>query len=116
MITSSDRMARSGEDQFGVALRYDDSTFVIEFFGELDLSTADTAREAFATAIASPAEMIVADLSGLHFVDSSGVEVLLGAISSESANGARIRFLRGAGQVERVLALCGLEGRLPYLD
>jgi anti-anti-sigma factor len=59
---------------------------------------------------------ILVDLSALQFIDSSGIRVLLDASRRSSVGTDRIRLLRGTGQVERALALCGVRDRLPFVD
>jgi anti-anti-sigma factor len=58
----------------------------------------------------------VLDLSGLRFIDSSGIRVLLLADARSRADANRLRLLRGQRQVQRALELCGLEDRLPFED
>jgi anti-anti-sigma factor len=61
--------------------------FVVKLIGEIDISNAaklGTALDAMITGVDEP---IVVDLSGLEFMDSSGIAMLL-------------RTVRGAGSVE----------------
>jgi anti-sigma B factor antagonist len=113
---TADAVPRGGDDRLTVSLTYDHSLFVIEPFGELDLATADRLEDTIARALKSPAATVLVDLSGLHFIDSSGIRVLLHAARRARDEGRTLRFLRGADQVERTLALCGLERDLPFLD
>ncbi len=104
------------DEAFSVSLSNDDSLFVIELFGELDLATAPELQQVIARAEESSAVRILVDLSGLHFLDSSGISVLIGESRRSQAGTDRLRFLRAAGQAERTLALCGLDDRLPFAD
>ena len=104
------------EDRFSVSLIYDNSLFMLEPFGELDLATANLLEGPIARALASPAETVLIDLSGLHFIDSTGIRILLQASQSARDKGVVLRFLRGSGQVQRMLAICAVEGRLRFLD
>lgn len=107
---------RGVEERFGVSLWFDESLFVIELYGELDLATAPEVEGAIARAEETSAVTILVDLSGLAFIDSTGVRVLLTASRRSRAGNDRLRFLRGGGQIERTFALCGLDRRLPFVD
>jgi anti-anti-sigma factor len=103
-----------GDDIFSVSLTYDDSLFVIEPFGELCLASAGRFEEVIDRAVESPSATILVDLSGLDFMDSSGIRVLMRALDPRSAD--RFRFLRPAPEVGRTLAVCGLDRELEFLD
>jgi anti-anti-sigma factor len=91
--------------------------FVVEFYGELDLAGTELAQRELQIATESDAGEIIIDLSGLHFIDSCGLRVLCQADAAVRANGSpRLRFLRGQGQVDRVLRLTGLDEVLPFAD
>jgi len=104
------------DEHFSVSLSFDGSLFVIELYGELDLTGAPEVERTIARAEETSAVTILVDLSGLGFIDSSGVRVLLTETKRSQAGSDRLRFLRGTGQIERTIALCGLGGRLPFVD
>jgi anti-sigma B factor antagonist len=85
-------------------------------FGELDLATADGAADEIGRAEASDARSIVIDLSGLTFMDSTGVRLMLNAHARSRANANRLTMLRGGAAVQRVLELCGVDQLLPFAD
>jgi anti-sigma B factor antagonist len=107
---------RRADEHFSIELAFDDSLFVIELYGELDLAAAPEVERAIARAEETSAVTILVDLSGLEFIDSSGVRVLLTESKRSQAGTDRLRFLHGVGQVERTLELCGLDHRLPFVD
>lgn len=79
--------------------------------GELDLATADVVREALREALADAREEVVVDLTELTFIDSTGIGILIAAVTED--NGA-LRFIPSeAPAVSRVLRLTGVEARLP---
>jgi anti-anti-sigma factor len=82
-----------------------DGVQVVSLYGQLDLANAQRVREVLVTAAGST---LVVDLSGLHFMDSSGIAALLGA-RNEITGAGREFELRGAqGIVRRVLEVTGL--------
>jgi anti-sigma B factor antagonist len=88
----------------------------IGLFGELDLATAERVQHELEHAEATDAEAIVLDLSGLTFIDSTGVRLILMADARSRADSDRLALLRGPANVQRVFELTGLEDRLPFAD
>ena len=89
---------------------------VVEFYGELDLAGIEVAANELRRCEQTDAEEIIVDLSGLDFIDSSGLRVLLETYQEEGQNGNRLRFLRGSEPVERVMHLTCLDEVLPFAD
>jgi anti-anti-sigma factor len=84
--------------------------------GELDLATADGVARELARVEASDARSIVLDLTGLTFMDSTGVRLMLSASARSRADANRLTMLRGGAAVQRVLELCGVDHLLPFAD
>jgi anti-sigma B factor antagonist len=93
-----------------------DRIHAIRLFGELDLATAVTAERELARVEATDAETILLDLSGLTFVDSTGVRLLVTATARSRADQNRLALVRGPYAVQRVLELCGVVERLPFAE
>ena len=53
---------------------------VLTVTGEVDVYTAPTLREHILTAIGEGASTVVVDLSGVSFMDSTGLGILVGAL------------------------------------
>ena len=70
-----------------------DDTAVIELTGEFDLAHSPQLEAAILDAEASEMGRIVIDLSGLTFVDSSGLAVLLAADARSRQDSNRLRFV-----------------------
>jgi anti-sigma B factor antagonist len=82
--------------------------------GELDLANAAELQRELERVEASDVESIVLDLSGLTFMDSTGVQLLLSAHARSRADADRLVLLRGPVAVQRVLKLSGVDARLPF--
>ena len=81
--------------------------------GEVDIGTAPGLASALEAAEASGAVAIVLDLSGVTFIDSTGLSVLVrGALRSEEGN--RLSIV-ASPSVDRVVDLTGLRDRLPLV-
>jgi anti-sigma B factor antagonist len=77
--------------------------------GEIDLSTAPLVEERLDAAIRDSAGPFVLDLSGVAFLDSSGVNVLLRARALLGRAERALLVVCPAGQVRRVLELAGID-------
>jgi anti-sigma B factor antagonist len=84
--------------------------------GELDLATADRLQRELERVEASDARSIILDLSGLTFMDSTGIRLLLSAHARSRADSDRLTMLRGSAAVQRVLQLTGVADLLPFID
>jgi anti-sigma B factor antagonist len=84
--------------------------------GELDIASARLLEEEVREAIDSGASTVVLDLSGLDFIDSTGIRVLLSVAEHASRTGDRLRMLHGSERVENVLDLSGVAPLLPLAD
>lgn len=80
--------------------------------GDLDIAAAPELEEALSLALASDANAIVVDLSGLEFIDSTGLRALAHAPLAEG--GERISFIAGNEHVQSVFRIAGLLDKLPF--
>jgi anti-sigma B factor antagonist len=83
--------------------------------GELDLATAPALRRALASAAAGEPVDLVVDLSGVTFVDASGLAALLESAHGLRSSGGELRLASPSCMLRRMLALLDLEGRLPVV-
>ncbi|MFP5362686.1 MAG: STAS domain-containing protein [Thermoleophilia bacterium] len=89
---------------------------VIGLFGELDLAGADRVEEELLRIESSDVRSIVLDLSGLEFMDSTGVRLILAADARSRDDGKRLLLRRGPPSVQRVLQISGVEQMLAFAD
>ena len=89
---------------------------VVAVSGECDLTVRDQFTAALLAAV-DQAAVVVVDLAGLRFMDSSGVHGLVVGHRAAREKGRRLHVVNAAGEVARVLELTGLAGLLgPPLD
>ncbi len=92
------------------------ATHTISLTGEMDIANVGSVEQELLRAEATDAAAIVLDLSGLTFIDSTGIRMLLMADGRSRANGIRLVLRRPHASVLRVLRLTGLEDRLRFAD
>ena len=86
-----------------------DDVVLITVTGDIDIATVERIRSAVARATALHAKGLVLDLSGVKFMDSSGIAVLIEARTCVPA----IALRRPSPPVQRLLITTGLTGILP---
>ena len=107
VVTEGPLMLRISEDE---------GAHVVCLYGELDLSTADALDRELGRLETSNGRRIVLDLSGLAFVDSSGLRILLKAHNRAQDDGFTLSLLRGRPEVQRVFELTATDRLLPFED
>ena len=114
-MTTSSQGRRFESGLLSLESLLDGDTRTLRLSGELDLASAGILEEALEEALAGKGR-IVLDLRQLTFIDSTGIAILINTIEL-AKQGRDIRFLAStAAAVTRVLALTGVQERLPLLD
>jgi anti-anti-sigma factor len=89
--------------------------------GEFDLACGERFRNASAAILAGGAAEVVVDLARLHFIDTSGIDILIEFEEALAMRGATLRAINADAWVGRVFSICGLNTMLtvrpaPYPD
>ena len=92
-------------------------TLQIGLFGELDESHAEYVRDSLDAMFRdrSISEVII-DLSGLSFMDSTGIGVLIGRYKTLKSRGIALKLSRPSRPVDKVLALTGIYNIMPKIN
>jgi anti-anti-sigma factor len=98
---------------FAIEVRRHDAVAIVQPRGELDVATVETLRAAL-DGIES-AERLVLDLSGLSFIDSSGLHLLVALHQRAQRDGFQLEIVAPAAPVDRAIRLCGLDELLPLV-
>lgn len=106
-----------GPDHFSVDTERDGRATAVRLHGELDMAGTFVLEPRLDELVADPPDGgVVFDLRELRFVDSTGLSVLIGAHERLNGAGVPTRFVRGSDDVQRIFALAGFEGVLPFVD
>lgn len=105
-----------GLDQLSMTSERDGSGHVIALFGEFDLAVAGSVERELRRVEATGASLIVIDLSGLTFMDSTGARLVWQADVRSRAGANRLRLRRGPRAVQRVFEISGVADLLPFTD
>lgn len=86
----------------------DDQT-VMSLGGEIDVYTAPLVRERLDEAIRGGRVDLIVDLTGVRFLDSTGLGVLVGRLKLVRARGGSLRLVGARERVLKVFAITGLD-------
>lgn len=96
---------------FHVGIRREGEAALIEVRGELDLASGPQ-LEAELGRIEPDTKLVVVDLRGLEFMDSTGLSIIVRAHQRLAESGCELGLVRGSPQVQRLLDLTGVAERL----
>ena len=99
-------MSTSDDDGFVVRRIDGDDEVVLEATGELDIHSCPQLDQAV-EAIGSPSRVVL-DLSGLTFIDSAGLRVILQAEQATKASGGKLVVRDPSAPVRRLFEITGL--------
>jgi anti-anti-sigma factor len=86
---------------------------VVTLPAEIDITNADRIGEELSSAIARGARIVVADMTGTRFCNSSGISMLVLANRQAAANHAELRLVVLSAAVLRALKLVRMDCLLP---
>jgi anti-sigma B factor antagonist len=81
---------------------------VVEVVGEIDVYTASVLREKLADLINADTTDLVIDLTGVGFLDSTGLGVLVGALKKVRGFGGRLQLVVNQEKVMKVFRITAL--------
>jgi anti-anti-sigma factor len=85
---------------------------LVRLAGELDLSTAETVRSAIAPILAAEPVRLAFDLSGLKFMDSTGIAIMVHAANQVP----EVEVRRPSRAIRQVIAITGLTDRFEIVE
>ncbi len=97
------------------ALVLDDGELTVPVSGEFEMATTFTIEPTLERAIELPGlRRLTLDLSGVTFLDSTGLGVVLRLASELQQRGIELRIVPGPPEVQRVFTTAGLADVLPF--
>ena len=80
---------------------------------EIDVTKAGLLRTALLTACSNGDRTVVVDLSGTHFCDSAGLNVLVRAHQQSEAQGCEVRLVMSEPDILRIFMVTGIDQVIP---
>jgi anti-sigma B factor antagonist len=109
-LTEHGSLRQPLEPDFQVTVRAEATGTIVTVAGELDVASCQVLERELATL--NEVALVVVDLRGLSFIDSTGLGVLVRAHQRAQQQEQRFGLVRGNGQVDRLLSLTGLDAEL----
>ncbi len=94
----------------------ENGTIRVALLGELDISSAPRVEEEIERLEAAKPAVLVLDLRGLAFMDSTGLRLVVGADARAREQGRRLAIVRGPDVVQRIFTVTLLDERLEMVD
>lgn len=92
---------------FSLQVERNGEAILLAASGDLDLAATEPAEAEIRQAESEGVTLLVLDLKGVDFIDSSGLRVLLLAADRAAQAGRRFVVARAGGQVKRVIEMTG---------
>jgi anti-sigma B factor antagonist len=97
-------------DQFSISsARLSETLGLVVLAGEVDIFTAPRFREGMVELLDAGVESLVVDLSGVTFIDSTALGVLIGGVRRVHGAGGAMTLVVVSRPVQRVLSITGLD-------
>ena len=95
--------------------RQDDGVIVVRLIGRLDSLGADRIGARFTAAVASSAQCVAIDLSGLSFLASLGIRLFIASGRALGQRGGRMVIFGASELVAAVLDHVGIDQMIPIV-
>lgn len=95
-----------------IAQQEQDGWAILSALGEIDLASVDLLETSLAGVTASGTEKVLIDLTGVTFLDSTGLRTLLSAHIRLAEAGGTLALVVSGGPVERLLDITGVGSTL----
>ncbi len=93
----------------------DDGALTVAIEGEFDMATTFSVEPALEQALETPGvRRVTLDLSGLTFIDSVGIGVVIQLAADLEARGIAMRIVPGPRHVQHVFTTIGMADVLPF--
>lgn len=89
---------------------------VISLTGEVDVYTAPQLKERLVDSIEGGCVNIIVDMSGVGFIDSSGLGVLVGGLRRAKEGSGAIRLVCGRENILKIFRITGLDKVFAIFD
>jgi anti-anti-sigma factor len=88
----------------------------IALYGEFDIASAAAASHTLEELLSRGLDAVIVDLSGLDFMDSTGVKFLVDGRETARARGVKLSLVHGSDPVKRVLTVSGVTALFEDVD
>lgn len=101
--------------EFTVAVHREGAALIVAPVGELDMATVEPLRAELEADLAD-ARLLVLDLRGLRFLDTSGLQLVFEQQKRAELEGFEFVLVRGRPEVQRLFDIAGMNDRLTIVE
>jgi len=112
-VTSRAVVCQSASVELDVSTTDQDGRTVVAAIGEVDLFTAPALDAELTRVVAAGASTVVVDLTGVDFLDSTGLSVLVKALKRVRESDGSLSVVVASERVAKVFRITGLDQILP---
>lgn len=102
-------------DQLQIDARYESDRVVLALAGELDMASTEMLEAALERDEVGRQALVVLDLQGVEFIDSTGLRCVLTAMERCRERKQEFAVTPGSQQVQRLLRITGAAEHLPTI-
>ena len=99
-----------------VSTRQQGDKSILSATGEVDVFTAPTLDEAISAELAEQRSRLVVDLSGVSFLDSTGLGVLVKGLKGARDAGGSLDLVVTSDRIRRIFDITGLDASMHIFD
>jgi anti-sigma B factor antagonist len=114
--TNSGEVDQGGAMDLRMRVRENEGITIVDVAGELELHNAPQLRAELLKLCEADAPCVAVDLSGLTFIDSTGIGVLVGALKRAREHGGALTLICPVPRIRRVFEITGLLKALPLYE
>ncbi len=96
--------------------RHDADATVVGAQGEVDVFSAPQLDAELTALVADGHSRLVIDLSGVAFLDSTGLGVLVKALKHAREAGGWVHLVVATGRIRKIFEITGLDASIPIFD
>ena len=101
--------------EFRVDVDGNGASRTVKLHGECDIASAPNLREVLRSLVPPEVTQLTVDVSGLDFIDSTGLGVIVGALKRLREGGGDLAVSGAKGAVLRVLEVTRLDRAIPLV-
>jgi anti-sigma B factor antagonist len=99
--------------ELDISTKREGDVCVIKVAGEVDVYTSPSLKSALVAAVSDGCRVLIVDLDGVGFIDSSGLGVLVGALRRTREVKGDLRIVSARETVVKIFRITGLDRVFP---
>lgn len=92
-----------------VNTKREENKHIVQLSGEIDVYTAPRLKETLIPISKQKGIEIIIDLSGIDYIDSTGLGVFIGTLKEADNNGSKLKIIGAKERISRLFSITGLD-------